>query len=97
MNHTKKHTIRKLLTAICTTVALGLGLTGCASASPNLFAAQADTLATESQETTLTLSLADAYGDGWDGAAVVGLGGFSIFWFVIKKKKFADLLAIFKK
>ena len=28
---------------------------------------------------------------------VVGLGGFSVFWFVIKKKSFADLLAIFKK
>lgn len=29
--------------------------------------------------------------------AVVGVGGFSVFWFVIKKKKFADLIAIFKK
>ena len=29
--------------------------------------------------------------------AVVGLGGFSIFWYVIKKKKFADLIALFKK
>ena len=29
--------------------------------------------------------------------AVVGIGGFAIFWFVIKKKKFADLIAIFKK
>ena len=29
--------------------------------------------------------------------AVAGLGGFSIFWFVIKKKKFADLIALFKK
>lgn len=29
--------------------------------------------------------------------AVAGLGGFSIFWFVIKKKKFADLIAVFKK
>lgn len=28
---------------------------------------------------------------------VAGIGGFAIFWFVIKKKKFADLLAIFKK
>ncbi len=28
---------------------------------------------------------------------VVGTGGFSLFWFVIKKKKFADLIAIFKK
>jgi hypothetical protein len=27
----------------------------------------------------------------------VGVGGFAIFWFVIKKKKFADLVAIFKK
>lgn len=29
--------------------------------------------------------------------AVVGVGGFSLFWFVIKKKKFSDLLIIFKK
>lgn len=29
--------------------------------------------------------------------AVVGLGGFSIFWFVIKKKRWSDLVAIFKK
>ena len=28
---------------------------------------------------------------------IVGLGGFSIFWFVIKKKTFADLIAVFKK
>ena len=29
--------------------------------------------------------------------AVAGVGGFSVFWFVIKKKKFADFIAIFKK
>ena len=29
--------------------------------------------------------------------AVAGSGGFSLFWFVIKKKKFADLIALFKK
>jgi len=29
--------------------------------------------------------------------AVVGVGGFAIFWFVIKKKTFADIIAIFKK
>ena len=29
--------------------------------------------------------------------AVAGVVGFSVFWFVIKKKKFADLIAIFKK
>lgn len=29
--------------------------------------------------------------------AVAGVGGFSLFWFVIKKKKFADLIALFKK
>ena len=29
-------------------------------------------------------------------AAVAGLGGFSIFWFVIKKKSFADLIAAIK-
>ena len=30
-------------------------------------------------------------------AAVVGLGGFSLFWFVIKKKRFSDLFKGFKK
>ena len=29
--------------------------------------------------------------------AVVGVGGFALFWFVIKKKSFADLIATFKK
>lgn len=29
--------------------------------------------------------------------AVVGIGGFAIYWFVIKKKSFADLVAVFKK
>ena len=45
--------------------------------------------------------------DGLSGGAVAGIavgstvaagaGGFSLFWFVIKKKKFADLIKIFKK
>ena len=30
-------------------------------------------------------------------AAAVGLGGFSLFWFVIKKKRFSDLFKGFKK
>ena len=29
--------------------------------------------------------------------AVVGVGGFSLFWFVIKRKKFSDLIKIFAK
>ena len=29
--------------------------------------------------------------------SVVGIGGFALFWFVIKKKSFADLIAIFVK
>ena len=29
--------------------------------------------------------------------AVAGIGGFALFWFVIKKKSFADLIAVFKK
>ena len=28
---------------------------------------------------------------------LAGFGGFAIFWFVVKKKKIADLIAIFKK
>ena len=45
--------------------------------------------------------------DGLSGGAVAGivvgstaaggLGGFSLFWFVIKKKKWSDLIGIFKK
>ena len=31
------------------------------------------------------------------GTATVGVGGFSIFWFVIKKKKWIDLISIFHK
>ena len=30
-------------------------------------------------------------------ALVVGIGGFALFWFVIKKKSFADLIAVFKR
>ena len=30
-------------------------------------------------------------------ALVAGIGGFALFWFVIKKKSFADLIAVFKK
>lgn len=30
-------------------------------------------------------------------ATAVGLGGFSLFWFVIKKKKWSDLIGVFKK
>ncbi len=29
--------------------------------------------------------------------AALGGGGFSLFWFVIKKKKWSDLIGIFKK
>ena len=29
--------------------------------------------------------------------AALGIGGFALFWFVIKKKSFADLIAVFKK
>ena len=31
------------------------------------------------------------------GTLVLAVGGFSIFWFVVKKKTFADLIAVFKK
>jgi hypothetical protein len=30
-------------------------------------------------------------------AAVAGAGGFSLFWFGIKKKKWSDLVNVFKK
>ena len=45
--------------------------------------------------------------DGLSGGAIAGIvagsvvvlggGGFALFWFVIKKKSFADLIAVFKK
>ena len=31
------------------------------------------------------------------GAAALGCGGFAIFWFVIKKKTWAEFIALFKK
>ena len=31
------------------------------------------------------------------GVFVLGIGGFAIFWFIIKKKSFADIIAAFKK
>ena len=31
------------------------------------------------------------------GVVVLGLGGFALVWFVIKKKTWAELVAIFKK
>ncbi len=31
------------------------------------------------------------------GAAVIGVGAFAVQWFVVKKKTFADLVAVFKK
>ena len=30
-------------------------------------------------------------------ALVAGVGGFALLWFVIKKKSFADLIAVFKR
>ena len=46
-------------------------------------------------------------GDGLSGGAVAGIvvgstvvagaGGFSVFWFVIKKRSWKDLLKVFKK
>ena len=59
-------------------------------------------------ETTLPADTSPADDDGGLGTgaiigivvgsvAVVGIGGFALFWFVIKKKSFADLIAVFKK
>lgn len=31
------------------------------------------------------------------GVAIVGIGGFSVVWFIVKKKSFTDLIAIFSK
>ena len=49
----------------------------------------------------------DKPNDGLSGGAIVGIvvgsvvvlgvGDFALFWFVIKKKSFADLIAVFKK
>ena len=54
--------------------------------------------------TTITLPMLDG---GLSGGAITGIavgstavaggGGFSLFWFVIKRKKWSDLVAVFKK
>ena len=31
------------------------------------------------------------------GVALIGVGGFSVYWFAVKKKSFLDLKAIFSK
>lgn len=73
---------------------------------------ETDTTETDTNEADTTVAGGDKNSDGDDDAglpvgAVVGIvagsvvvlggGGFALFWFVIKKKSFADLLAVFKK
>ena len=48
-------------------------------------------------EPTLGLPVGAVIGIVAGSVAVVGIGGFALFWFVIKKKSFADLIAVFKK
>lgn len=54
------------------------------------------TLEKPSEEKT-ELSCGAIAGIAIGSVVIASLGGFSIFWFIIKKKKFSDLLAIFKK
>ena len=69
-----------------------------------------ETTAPETKEETTAESDADDVKDDEKGlsggaiagisvaaVAVIGLGGFSIYWFAIKKSTLAALLAIFKK
>ena len=51
----------------------------------------------ETPEETKGLSGGAIAGIVVGSVAVVGIGGFALVWFVIKKKSFADLIAIFKK
>ena len=51
----------------------------------------------ESGETKKGLSTGAIAGIVAGSVAVGGAGGFALFWFAIKKKSFADLIAIFKK
>ena len=61
----------------------------------------------EDENNTCDICGSEISKDGLSGGAVagivvgstaaVGLGGFSLFWFVIKKKKWSDLIGIFKK
>ncbi len=44
-----------------------------------------------------TISVGAVVGISIGSAAALGIGGFAIFWFVIKKRSFADLIAVFKK
>ena len=48
-------------------------------------------------EGNIGLSTRTVVGIAVGSAAVVGIGGFSLIWFVIKKKGWADLFTIFKK
>lgn len=51
----------------------------------------------ESGETKKGLSAGAIVGIVAGSVAVGGVGGFALFWFAIKKKSFADLIAVFKK
>lgn len=48
------------------------------------------------QEQDKSLSAGAIVGIATAGTAVAGIGGFSIVWFVIKKKKFSDLIVLIK-
>ena len=56
-----------------------------------------DDTSDESGETKKGLSAGAIVGIVAGSVAVGGVGGFALFWFAIKKKSFADLIAIFKK
>ena len=56
-----------------------------------------DDTSDESGETKKGLSAGAIAGIVVGSVAVGGAGGFALFWFAIKKKSFADLIAIFKK
>ena len=56
-----------------------------------------DDTSDESGETKKGLSAGVIAGIVAGSVAVGGAGGFALFWFAIKKKSFADLIAVFKK
>lgn len=108
-NGTGNYTEGETVTITANAPEEGKTFKGWRDASGNIVSTDATYTFTVTGATTLTAVYEDApaaktglsggaiAGIAVGSVAVAGVGGFSVFWFVIKKKKFADLIAIFKK